>query len=118
MKQGDSFAKALLDFLALGALSKSDEPLDRWIFSRLREGIAKHKKTKGRRPSSPMWHSFISFAVSRVWVRHPELSLTKGRNSKTEVSVCSIVSEGLSKAGYPLGEARVAEIFKEQRAST
>jgi hypothetical protein len=111
---GNAFAKSFLYLLACARLSDATAPLDRWILSVLRDKATTRKKGKGRRRSSRWWVSFVSYAVTRVRECHPGLNLTKGHKSKTEVSVCWIVSEGLSRAGNPLGEARVAEIFTEQ----
>jgi hypothetical protein len=114
---GNAFAKSLLCFLALARLSKADKPLDRWIFSLLKEQAAKRKGGRGRHPSSKKLHSFVSYAVSQVLKRHPELHRSKGRSSKTKITASSIVSRALVLERINLGASRVAEIFKEQQKS-
>ena len=83
-------------------------------FSLLKE--QKRRGARGRRPSPQSWNSLVFDLVSRVHQRLPKLKLTKGRWSKTNVSVCWIVSRGLSRAGHSLGEGRISEIFNEQQS--
>jgi hypothetical protein len=112
--EGNAFARSMLDLLAAVRLSNSSAPLDKWIWSIVREQL-KPKRRKARPKSSPWRDSFISYAVSRVLERHKGLKATKGGLSKTEVSACSIVSEGLSRAANPIGEQRVYEIWSKQQ---
>jgi hypothetical protein len=111
--KGDAFSESVLSHVACARFLDA-RPLDKWILSVLREAT-KRKRRKGRRRSCQGRDSFVSYAVSQVLKRHPELHPSKGRFSKTKVTACGIVSGALAREGINLGESRVAGIFEKQQ---
>jgi hypothetical protein len=111
--KGYAFAGSMLRILAGVRLSTSSSPLDKWIWQLVKKHL-KPKKPRSRPKNPPMRDSFIAYAVDLVLARHPRLTPTRGLDTKTEASACSIVADALARAGHPLSEQRVWEIWRQQ----